>query len=54
MPLPQRTLGKDGSSMTASAIGLGCMSLTAGFYGPDSLSEQEAIQLLHRAHELGV
>lgn len=54
MPLPQRTLGKDGSGMTASSMGLGCMSLTAGFYGPDSLSEEEAVQLLHRALELGV
>lgn len=52
MPLPQRTLGKDG--MTASSMGLGCMSLTAGFYGPDSLSEEEAVQLLHRALELGM
>jgi aryl-alcohol dehydrogenase-like predicted oxidoreductase len=50
--LPQRTLGATG--LTASCLGLGCMSLTAGFYGPSSISEDDAIQLIRRAVELGV
>ena len=51
MPQPQRTLGQ---GLTAGAIGLGCMSITSGFYGPDSLSEEDAIQLIHQAYDLGV
>jgi hypothetical protein len=30
------------------------MSLTPGFYGPDGISEEDAIKLIHRAYELGV
>lgn len=33
---------------------MGCMSLTPGFYGPNGLSEEEAIKLIHKAVELGV
>jgi len=51
MSLQQRTLGQ---GLTAGCIGLGCMSLTPGFYGPNGLSEEEAIKLIHKAVELGV
>ncbi len=47
-PLPRRTLGPTGPSV--SAIGLGCMGMT-GFYGdPD---DAESIRTLERALELG-
>ncbi len=45
-----RNLGKSGVSV--SAIGLGCMGLSE-FYGPPA-QESEAINLLHRALDLGV
>lgn len=45
-----RNLGKSGISV--SAIGLGCMGLSE-FYGPPA-QESEAINLLHRAIDLGV
>ena len=45
-----RTLGKSG--IPVSAIGLGCMGLSE-FYGPPA-QESEAINLLHRAVDLGV
>lgn len=45
-----RNLGRSGISV--SAIGLGCMGLSE-FYG-EPTQESEAIQLLHRALELGV
>lgn len=45
-----RTLGSSGISV--SAIGLGCMGLSE-FYGPPA-PEAEAIDLLHRAVDLGV
>lgn len=51
MPLPQRTIGK---GLKGSAVGLGCMSLTPGFYGKDGIPEEDAIKLIHRALELGV
>jgi aryl-alcohol dehydrogenase-like predicted oxidoreductase len=47
----QRTLGQ---GLTAGAIGLGCMSITPGFYGPDGLSEEDAIKLIRQAYDLGV
>jgi aryl-alcohol dehydrogenase-like predicted oxidoreductase len=46
----KRNLGKSGISV--SAIGLGCMGLSE-FYGPPA-QESEAINLLHRALDLGV
>lgn len=45
-----RNLGNSGISV--SAIGLGCMGLSE-FYGPPA-QEPEAIQLLHRAVDLGI
>jgi predicted oxidoreductase len=30
------------------------MSITSGFYGPDSLSEEDAVRLIRQAHDLGV
>ncbi|MGD1987277.1 MAG: aldo/keto reductase, partial [Desulfobacterales bacterium] len=45
-----RNLGK--SEISVSAIGLGCMGLSE-FYGPPA-QESEAINLLHRAVDLGV
>lgn len=51
MPLQPRTLG---SSVKGSCIGLGCMSLTPGFYGKESISEEEAIAVIKRALDLGV
>lgn len=49
--LPQRTLGQ---GMTASTIGLGCMSITPGFYGPDGLNDEDAIKLIRSSFDLGV
>lgn len=50
MTLQQRTLGTN-SSLTVSALGLGCMGMSE-FYG--SSDEAEAIATIHRALELGV
>ena len=46
----QRNLGKSG--IPVSAIGLGCMGLSE-FYG-DPMPESDAVDLLHRAVDLGV
>jgi aryl-alcohol dehydrogenase-like predicted oxidoreductase len=46
--MKQRTLGPDGPAV--SAIGLGCMGMSA-FYG--ATDEAEALRTLDRAHELG-
>ena len=45
--MKQRTLGPD---LTASALGLGCMGMSA-FYG--TTDEGEAVATIHRALELG-
>src|SRR5829696_1798171 len=47
--IEQRRLGQSG--MTVSALGLGCMGMSA-FYG--DTDEREAIATIHRAIELGV
>lgn len=47
--MKRRTLG---SSLTVSAMGLGCMGLSE-FYGPKT-PEKEALELLSRAYELGI
>ncbi|WP_210650381.1 aldo/keto reductase [Nocardioides sp. SYSU D00065] len=52
-PIGQRTLGSSsqGSSLTVSTLGLGCMGMSE-FYGtPD---EQSGIDTIHRALDLGV
>ena len=48
--LPQRTLGASG--LQASAIGLGCMSLSDWTYG--ATSEAEAIRLVQHALDQGI
>jgi aryl-alcohol dehydrogenase-like predicted oxidoreductase len=50
MPLPTRTLGKSG--LTVSGQGFGCMSLTDFAYGP--VTEDQAVATLERALDLGV
>src|ERR687894_845203 len=47
--MDQRTLGSTG--LTVSALGLGCMGMSA-FYG--ETDEAESIRTIHRALELGV
>lgn len=49
MPLPTRCLGPKDAPLTAACIGLGCMSLTPGFYGPDAVPEEQAVQLIRTA-----
>ncbi|KAI5820711.1 NADP-dependent oxidoreductase domain-containing protein [Pyronema omphalodes] len=50
MSLPTRTLGRDGPTVTA--LGLGCMGLSA-FYGPPP-PDSERLAFLDRAYELGL
>jgi aryl-alcohol dehydrogenase-like predicted oxidoreductase len=50
MPLPSRTLGRDG--LTTPAQGLGCMSMSDFAYGP--ADETEALATIARAPDLGV
>jgi aryl-alcohol dehydrogenase-like predicted oxidoreductase len=45
-----RTLGRDG--VTVSALGLGCMGMSQGYYGPTD--DDESVATIHRAIELGV
>jgi aryl-alcohol dehydrogenase-like predicted oxidoreductase len=48
--MKKRILGKNG--LEVSELGLGCMGLTFG-YGP-ATGEKEAIELIRKAHDLGV
>jgi aryl-alcohol dehydrogenase-like predicted oxidoreductase len=50
--LSRRTLGKHG--LTVSALGLGCMGMSASYGSPDERDERESVATLHRAIELGV
>lgn len=51
MPMPLRSLG----SLKSAPLGLGCMSLTPGFYSNSdhTASDQESIAVIHRALDLG-
>ncbi|MGH2345240.1 MAG: aldo/keto reductase, partial [Chloroflexota bacterium] len=49
MSLPQRTLGKQGLSV--SALGLGCMGMSDFYGGRDGA---ESVATVHRALDLGV
>lgn len=48
--MKQRQLGSNGPWV--SAIGLGCMGFSPGFYGP--VNDEQSIRTLHRALDLGV
>jgi aryl-alcohol dehydrogenase-like predicted oxidoreductase len=48
--MKKRTLGKSG--LEASALGLGCMSMSSG-YGP-AADKSEMIRLIRTAHDLGI
>lgn len=50
--IPKRNLGTGG--LTVSALGLGCMGMSASYASPAERDEREAIATLHRALELGV
>lgn len=50
--LPFRILGKDSAALRVSALGLGCMGMSANHGAPKP--EKEMIKLLHEAYELGV
>ncbi len=48
----QRTLGASG--LTVSALGLGCMGMSASYGSSDERDERESIATIHRALEIGV
>ena len=48
--MPRRRLGK----LEVSALGLGCMGMSDFYAGHGSAAEAEAIQVIHRALDLGV
>lgn len=50
--LPFRILGKDSATLRVSALGLGCMGMSANHGVPPE--EKAMIKLLHEAYELGV
>jgi aryl-alcohol dehydrogenase-like predicted oxidoreductase len=50
--ITQRKLGTSG--LTVSALGLGCMGMSASYGTPEERDESEAIATLHRALEIGV
>ncbi|HEX5436787.1 MAG TPA: aldo/keto reductase [Gemmatimonadaceae bacterium] len=51
-PLPSRALGTQG--LTVSALGLGCMTMSASYGTPEERDEAESVATIHRAIELGV
>jgi len=55
--LPSRVLGTGDAALTVSALGLGCMGMSA-FYGASSgqgsTTDAESVRTIHRALELGV
>ena len=50
--IPQRNLGANG--LTVSALGLGCMGMSASYGSSEERNEQEAIATIHRALEIGI
>ena len=48
--IPKRTLGSSG--VAVSAIGLGCMGMSPGAYGP--ADEAESIATIHAAVDAGI
>ena len=50
--MDNRTLGTNGLSV--SALGLGCMGMSASYGSPEERDEREGIATIHRALELGV
>ncbi|MEO7103373.1 MAG: aldo/keto reductase [Gemmatimonadaceae bacterium] len=50
--MQKRNLGNGG--LTVSAIGLGCMGMTASYDSPEARDEKEAIATIHRTLEVGV
>jgi aryl-alcohol dehydrogenase-like predicted oxidoreductase len=51
MSLEKRKLGRQG--LEVSAIGLGCMGMSASYGTPEERDERESIATIHRAIELG-
>jgi aryl-alcohol dehydrogenase-like predicted oxidoreductase len=51
MSLEQRKLGTQG--LDVSALGLGCMGMSASYGTPEERNERESIATIHRAIELG-
>ena len=50
--LPSRALGSQG--LVVSALGLGCMTMSASYGSPAERDESESIATIHRALDLGV
>ena len=48
----QRNLGAQG--LTVSALGLGCMGMSASYGSSEERDEKEAIATLHRALDIGI
>src|SRR5215213_10729136 len=51
MSLEKRKLGQQG--LEVSAIGLGCMGMSASYGTPEERDERESVATIHRAIELG-